>query len=76
MKAAQIGGSAPTVLNAANEVAVYAFLSGQIGFTQIAEIVSAVLNRAENTEPSTLEAVQLCDQQTREQARELIPAIA
>jgi len=76
MKAAQIGGSAPTVLNAANEVAVDAFLSGQIGFTQIAEIVSAVLNRAENTEPSTLEAVQLCDQQTREQARELIPAIA
>jgi len=76
MKAAKIGGSAPTVLNAANEIAVDAFLSGQIGFTQIAEIVSAVLNQAENTEPSTLEAVQLCDQQAREQARELIPAIA
>jgi 1-deoxy-D-xylulose-5-phosphate reductoisomerase len=76
MRAAEIGGSAPTALNAANEVAVDAFLRGQIGFTQIAEIVSTVLNQAENTEPSTLQAVQLCDQQAREQARDLIPAIA
>lgn len=76
MRAAEIGGSAPTALNAANEVAVDAFLRGQIGFTQIAEIVSTVLNQAENTELSTLEAVQLCDQQAREQARDLIPAIA
>ena len=75
MKAAKIGGSAPTVLNAANEIAVDAFLHGKIAFTQIAEIVSDVLNHVEVTEPDTLEAVQLCDQQARDHALALIPEV-
>jgi 1-deoxy-D-xylulose-5-phosphate reductoisomerase len=37
------GGSYPAVLNAANEVAVHAFLTGAISFTAIAEVVSKVL---------------------------------
>lgn len=76
MKAAQLGGSAPTVLNAANEIAVDAFLNGRIIFTQIAEIVSTVLNQyelnqSEVTELDTLEAVQLCDQRARDHASAL-----
>ena len=68
MKAARLGGSAPAVLNAANEVAVEAFLDGKITFTRIAEIVAEVLNQSEITEPDTLEAVQMCDQQARQYA--------
>jgi 1-deoxy-D-xylulose 5-phosphate reductoisomerase len=40
------GGLAPTVLNAANEVAVQAFLDGAIGFMAIARIVERVLTQA------------------------------
>ncbi len=42
-RALERGGNAPTLLNAANEVAVAAFLEGRIGFTKIAEIVAATL---------------------------------
>ena len=68
MQAARLGGSAPTVLSAANEVAVEAFLDRKITFTQIPEIVAEALNQSEITEPDTLEAVQLCDQQARQYA--------
>lgn len=68
MQAARLGGSAPTVLSAANEVAVEAFLDGKITFTRIAEIVAEVLSQSEITEPDTLEAVQLCDHQARQYA--------
>jgi 1-deoxy-D-xylulose-5-phosphate reductoisomerase len=68
MQAARLGGSAPTILSAANEVAVEAFLDRKITFTQIAEIVAEVLNQSEITEPDTLEAVQLCDRQARQYA--------
>jgi len=75
MKAARMGGSAPAVLNAANEVAVEAFLSKKIAFTGIAEIVSEVLKKIEMTEPDSLEAVQLCDQQARQCAASLISLV-
>ncbi|MCK5168209.1 MAG: 1-deoxy-D-xylulose-5-phosphate reductoisomerase, partial [Rhodospirillaceae bacterium] len=42
-QALQTGKSAPTILNAANEIAVAAFLQGRVGFLQIAEIVESVL---------------------------------
>ncbi|MEH6466239.1 MAG: 1-deoxy-D-xylulose-5-phosphate reductoisomerase [Porticoccus sp.] len=66
MKAARLGGSAPTLLNAANEVAVDAFLNGDIPFTQIAKIVATVLAEVAITEPDTLEAVQATDQLARQ----------
>ncbi|MEH6469344.1 MAG: 1-deoxy-D-xylulose-5-phosphate reductoisomerase [Porticoccus sp.] len=66
MQAARLGGSAPTLLNAANEVAVDAFLNGDIPFTQIAKIVATVLADVAITEPDTLEAVQATDQLARQ----------
>ena len=72
MEAARRGGGAPAVLNAANEVAVDAFLNNKISFTQIADIVSEVLNQMDIPEPDSLEAVQLCDQQARQYAMNLV----
>lgn len=72
MEAAHRGGGAPAVLNAANEVAVDAFLNNKISFTQIADIVSEVLNQMDIPEPDSLEAVQLCDQQARQYAMNLV----
>jgi 1-deoxy-D-xylulose-5-phosphate reductoisomerase len=43
--ALRAGGTAPTVLNAANEVAVAAFLEGQLPFLAIAEVIEAVLEK-------------------------------
>lgn len=56
--AIQEGGAKPAVLNAANEIAVAAFLGGQIGFVDIAEVVEAVLNEyAGNASISSLEGL-------------------
>jgi len=63
--AAQAGGDAATILNAANEVAVQAFLDQRIGFTQIAAVVKETLNRQAVSEPESLEAVQESDNQAR-----------
>ena len=51
--AAQAGKNAPTILNAANEVAVQAFLDKRIGFTQIAEVVEQTLNNQLLIEPDS-----------------------
>jgi len=64
MGALRQGGGAPTVLNAANEVAVEAFLGGRVAFTAIPEIVETTLTFAESEglleEPSSIdEALQL-----------------
>ena len=60
--AAQAGANAATILNAANEIAVQAFLDQRIGFTQIAAVVEQTLNRQTISEPESLEAVQESDQ--------------
>jgi len=66
------GGAAPTVLNAANEVAVAAFLNRQIGFLDIASVVERTLERAVVPQIDTLEAVWAMDREAREQAREFL----
>jgi 1-deoxy-D-xylulose-5-phosphate reductoisomerase len=43
LEAAEIGGTMPAVLNAANETAVAKFLSGEISFTKISEIIESVM---------------------------------
>ena len=53
-EAAQAGGGAPAVLNAANEIAVAAFLAGQIAFTRIAEHVENVLSRLKHPAKTNL----------------------
>ncbi|MXP46915.1 1-deoxy-D-xylulose-5-phosphate reductoisomerase [Altererythrobacter luteolus] len=66
------GGSAPATLNAANEVAVAAFLAGQIGFTRIAAIVAEALNRDIDTAPATLDEVLAVDADARLRATEIL----
>jgi len=62
------GGSAPTALNAANEVAVASFLSGASGFRQIPAVIEAVLSDAAWRPVSGLEDVLAADREARERA--------
>lgn len=73
--AAMTGKSAPAVLNAANEVAVEAFLSGRIGFNRISQVVEHCMNNSLFYEPDTIEAVQDTDQRARYLANEYIIGI-
>jgi 1-deoxy-D-xylulose-5-phosphate reductoisomerase len=73
------GGTAPAVLNAANEIAVAAFLEGRIGFLDIAGTVATCLDRAETAalimEPSCLEDVIAVDRGARALARDVIAGV-
>jgi 1-deoxy-D-xylulose-5-phosphate reductoisomerase len=71
-EAAHAGGAAPAVLNAANEVAVAAFLAGQIRFTQISAIVARTLDNYAPPAPSDLAAVLAVDAEARVRAREVM----
>ena len=71
-EAMERGGDAPCVVNAANEVAVEAFLDGRIGFCRIAEVIEASLNRMCSLSSPTLDDYRLCDKATREYANTLI----
>ena len=63
------GGGAPTILSAANEIAVEAFLGRRIGFLHIAEIAGRVLNRMGAPPAETLDAVLGHDAEARRLAR-------
>jgi 1-deoxy-D-xylulose-5-phosphate reductoisomerase len=69
LQALRAGGSASTVLNAANEVAVEAFLARQIGFTAIAAVVGDVLERVSAEAAATLDAVLDVDARARRAAQ-------
>jgi 1-deoxy-D-xylulose-5-phosphate reductoisomerase len=66
------GGGSPTVLNAANETAVHAFLEGRVGFLEIAAIVERTLERIPAVNLDSLEDVYNLDSRAREVAAELI----
>ena len=66
------GGGAPAILNAANEIAVGAFLDGRIRFTAIAEVVGSVLDRMSADVPRSLDAVLAIDHEARARAGELL----
>ncbi|MBK8187728.1 MAG: 1-deoxy-D-xylulose-5-phosphate reductoisomerase [Cellvibrio sp.] len=70
--AAKTAGTAPAILNAANEVAVEAFLNRQLGFNQIAEVIAGVMEKSSITEPSDVSHVQFADQQARQMAGQLV----
>ncbi len=74
-QAVEAGGAAPAVLNAANEVAVAAFLAGQIGFTRIAVMVEEVLSRYAPSAPAALADVIAIDEQARTNARAMLEAV-
>jgi len=66
------GGAAPAILNAANEIAVAAFLAGEIGFLDIAATVEAVLTRYQPAPPHSLEDVLAIDTKARQEAHLVI----
>ena len=70
--AAEAGGAAPAVLNAANEVAVAAFLQGQVAFTRISVMVAEVMSRYSPSAPTGLGDVIAVDCAARAKARELL----
>src|SRR3954449_5380359 len=73
-EAGEAGGTAPCVLNAADEVAVSAFLGGRIPFTAIAEVVERTLEAIPSVAPGHFEDLYAVDAEARERARELIQA--
>ena len=59
------GSALPVALNAANEVAVEAFLSGRIGFMDIPDIIGRALDECSAPDPASLEAIETLDHETR-----------
>jgi 1-deoxy-D-xylulose-5-phosphate reductoisomerase len=75
----QVGSGLPAAYNAANEVAVAAFLAGQIKFTAIIDIVEAVVQSFGSNTPTTIRDisdVSAVEQSARSKASELIKEIA
>jgi 1-deoxy-D-xylulose-5-phosphate reductoisomerase len=71
-EAVAAGGTAMVTCNAANEVAVAAFLEENIGFGDIAAIVEATLGRSASVEPESIAVVEEADLQARHLALELV----
>jgi 1-deoxy-D-xylulose-5-phosphate reductoisomerase len=72
----ETGGSATCTLNAADEIAVEAFLQGRIAFLAIADIVAETLSRIPGRTPRTVSEILEIDRESRAQARELVMARA
>jgi 1-deoxy-D-xylulose-5-phosphate reductoisomerase len=70
-KAGEIGGTLPAVLNAANEVAVGAFVNGRIKFPQISELVRRTMERHQVSAQPTLETILAADAWARHDAAAL-----
>lgn len=71
-EAIEAGAGAPATLNAANEVAVAAFLAGQIGFSRIAAVVETTLSRYSAAAPQSLDDVLNVDREARVHANEML----
>ena len=71
-EAGEAGGTAPCILNAADEVAVEAFLAGRIGFTTIAEVVERTLEALPAAKPGHFEDLYAADAEARDRAQALI----
>ena len=71
-QALEAGGARPAILNAANEIAVAAFLERRVGFLQIAAIVEETLQRYHPAGPDTLDAVLAVDAEARAVAGERV----
>jgi 1-deoxy-D-xylulose-5-phosphate reductoisomerase len=79
-RALETGGAAPTILNAANEIAVAAFIDRRIGFGGIASLVEATIEAAERrnatAEPQDIDEAVAVDHMARSLAHDLLPEIA
>ncbi|QXA08695.1 1-deoxy-D-xylulose-5-phosphate reductoisomerase [Acinetobacter pittii] len=74
-QAMRAGGLAPTILNAANEVAVAAFLKEKIGFTNIPQVVEHTLQKLENSAADNIESILDKDEVARQVAQQYISSI-
>ena len=68
-------GTAPTILNAANEIAVASFLDNQIPFTCIDQVVEATLERLASVSADSIEIIMMADQEARDLAKKEIERI-
>ena len=75
-EAARAGGTAPAALNAANEVAVEAFLNRRLRFTAIAPVAESTVEACAGEEPETLDAVLDIDARARARAAEAVAAMS
>ena len=71
-QAMQEGGLAPAILNAANEIAVAAFLQKKIRFTEIATVVEHTLNQIQNSAAESIELILQADQNARTVAQHFV----
>ena len=71
-QAMKVGGLAPTILNAANEIAVAAFLKNKIKFTEIHQIVDRTLNSIANAPAESIETILQIDQEARIVAEQFV----
>ena len=75
-RAGETGGTLPAVMNAANEIAVAAFLERRIGFADIAATVARALEGISAPAPRSIAEVIDIDAQVREKTREIMPLLA
>ena len=73
-EAARAGGTAPCVLNAANEIAVHAFLEGRLGFLEIAEVIERTLAELPGEPVRAFESLYEADRQARSLAHSAVAA--
>jgi 1-deoxy-D-xylulose-5-phosphate reductoisomerase len=74
-EAARAGGTAPCVLNAANEIAVHAFLKGGLRFLEIAEVIERTLDELGSQPVRAFESLYEADRQAREVAAGLVASL-
>jgi 1-deoxy-D-xylulose-5-phosphate reductoisomerase len=74
-EAARAGGTAPCVLNAANEIAVHAFLDGRLRFLEIAEVIERTLSELGAEPVLAFESLYEADRRARELASGLVLAL-
>jgi 1-deoxy-D-xylulose-5-phosphate reductoisomerase len=74
-EAARAGGTAPCVLNAANEIAVHAFLKGGLRFLEIAEVIEQTLDELGSQPVRAFESLYEADRQAREVAAGLVASL-
>lgn len=74
-QALSVGGLAPTILNAANEVAVDSFLNNEIRFTQISELVERVMNQTKVTDKLSLDSILEADNMARQDALKIVKGL-
>jgi 1-deoxy-D-xylulose-5-phosphate reductoisomerase len=74
-QALSAGGLAPTILNAANEVAVDSFLKNEIRFTQISELVERVMNQTKVSDKLSLDSILEADKIARQDALRIVKGL-